>query len=327
MRKNRFWETLSPAQAKRDWWETGVDGVPAIPVLAARGAGDGPSLVVTGAVHGDEYEGPAAIHALFAALDPARLRGRVLALPVVNRAAWRARQRTTPVDDGDLNRLFPGTIRDAGQDTGPDTDQDAPSPTPALARAIFDTFVRSCDVLIDLHSGGVRLRHLPMIGWYAGNARAEALARRFDPLFHPWLMFDRAGVLSRQAHVAGKVSLGAEWGGGAALDAAGAAAYAAGLRRVLVELEMMPRSLLPDAAHGPDERDPITGSYQAVDGGGLFVPAVALGQTVAAGDLLGRLHDELGTVTAAVRAERSGIVAALPHLAWIHPGDRIAYIG
>lgn len=307
-----FWDAVPPAQSIRDWWETGVDGFPAVPVLVARGAQDGPTLVVTGAVHGDEYEGPAAIHQLFATLDPAQLRGRVIGLPVVNRAAWQARRRTTPADGQDLNRLFPGATNDA---------------TPALAHAVFDTFVGNCDILIDLHSGGVRLRHLPMIGWYPGNDRAEALARSFGPEFYPWLMFDRAGVLSREAHVAGKVSLGAEWGGGAALDVAGAAAYASGLRRTLAALEMLPPAAVPDGEIAPNARAPITGSYQAVEVGGLFVPAVALGQTVAEGELLGRMHDELGAMTAEVRAERGGTVAALPHLAWIIPGERIAYIG
>lgn len=164
-------------------------------------------MVVTGAVHGDEYEGPAAIHRLFNELDTTALSGTVIGLPIVNVAAWQARTRVSPLDGLDLNRLFPGPA--VGQPS---------SPSYALAHALFTTFVQPCDVLIDLHSGGAKLVHLPMIGWYAGDATAEHLARTFDPALHPWLIPDRVGVLSCEARRAGKVALGAEWGGGTRLD-------------------------------------------------------------------------------------------------------------
>jgi len=305
------WQTLAPGQNWRGHWNPNLDGFSPLPVLAMRGAQDGPTLLITGAVHGDEYEGPIAIRTFFHQLDSTQLRGRVIGLPVINTAAWAARVRVTPRDGGDLNRVFPGVA------DSPET------PTVALAHAVFDTLVRACDVLIDLHSGGAKLMHLPMIGWYAGGAEAERLARGFGADFYPWQMFDRAGVLSREAHCAGKVALGAEWGGGARLDPVGATAYAAGLHRVLAALEMVPSQ--EEVVR--DERPPIIGSYQATDAGGLFVPHVALGDSVPSGARLGVLYDELGAVTGYVVTERAGIVAALPHLPLVEAGDRVAYIG
>lgn len=307
---NQRWERLLPGESCRDWWTLAQFDLPAMPVLAVRGVHDGPVVVVTGAVHGDEYEGPAAIHRLFNELDPATLSGTVIALPIVNMAAWQARSRVSPLDGVDLNRVFPGPPPQAPA-----------GPSAALAQALFTTFVQRCDLLVDLHSGGAKLVHLPMIGWYAGDTTAEALARTFDPALHPWLIPDRAGVLSCEARRAGKVALGAEWGGGARLDNVGVKAYASGLRRLLATVAGAPAEL------APDPRPPLAGSYQLVEAAGLFVAVVALGDPVAAGDPLGQLYDPLGQVVTVVRAEWSGQVAALAHNALLAAGDRVAYLG
>ncbi len=305
------WEALEAGAIWRGWWETGLPGPPALPVLAARGRQSGPTLVVTGGVHGDEYEGPTAIQALFADLDMARLCGRVLGLPVLNMAAWEARSRVTPADGLNLNRVFPGRPEETG-------------PTAALAQVVFETFVRPCAALVDLHSGGAALDHLPLIGWY-GDAVSQRVGRGFGAALHPWRMPDVPGVLSYEAHRAAKVALGAEWHGGARLDLAGVAAYTEGLRRILQALEMIPME--GSAAEPADTRLPIAGDYQETAQGGLFVPQVALGDRVEAGTRLGTLRDALGETVAAIRAEHGGIVAGLPHIAWLRPGDRVAYIG
>lgn len=267
-------------------------------------------MFLTGGVHGDEYEGPAAIQQFFRMLDVQQLRGRVIGLPIVNLAAYRARSRTTPVDGIDLNRAFPGSATS----TAGHSDR--------LAHAVFTTFVQACDLLVDLHSGGAKLIHLPMVGWYAGDTQAERLARTFHPALHPWLIPERAGVLSCEARRAGKVAMGAEWGGGARLDNRGVAAYNAGLTQLIGRFAdpHYPVSEL-------DDRAPIAGTYQEVTHGGLFIAAVDLGERVQAGAILGRLYDELGAEVAVVHAEQPGLVAALAHNALLDPGDRVAYLG
>jgi len=303
---NSPWHKLPPGEIWRGWWDPAAAGAPALPVLAACGFTDGPTVLVTGGVHGDEYEGPAAIYSLFNHLNMDDLAGRLWGLPVINMAAWTAKSRVDPVDRIDLNRVFPGSPA-------------ANEPTRALADAVFSSFVQQCDVLIDLHSGGVRLVHLPMVGWYAGGSEAERLARAFGSELMPWLIPDVAGVLSCEAHRAGKIALGAEWGGGARLDPAGVDAYTHGVRRVL--------KILAGDQVEPDTRRPIAGSYQTVEQGGLFVTGVNLGDHVTPTSVLGQLFDPLGAPTAEVKPVRHGIVAALAHLALLEPGDRVAYIG
>src|SRR5918994_212921 len=81
--------------------------------LVAVGQAPGPTLLAIAGVHGDEYEGMAAVREVFAALDPATMSGSLLAIPVANPLAYAARTRSTPseVDGLNLARVFPG---DAG---------------------------------------------------------------------------------------------------------------------------------------------------------------------------------------------------------------------
>jgi predicted deacylase len=260
-------------------------------------------------VHGDEYEGPAAIHALFNSLNPAKLAGVIIGLPVANVAAWEARIRLSPTDHLDLNRLFPG-------------DKSAAEPSRALAEAIFTRFVRPCDVLCDLHSGGVKLVHLPMIGWYSDGGEAETIGRTFAQSMNPWRPGPVPGVFSYEAFLAGKISLGAEWGGGAALDPVGAATYAEGLRRMLAHLAG--ETVEP---HFYDTREQLKGGYQQTPQGGLFAASAILGQPVSPETTLGILYSPLGEVVGEIKAERAGTLAGLAHLALLSPGDRMAYLG
>ena len=78
-----------------------------IPVAVIRN-GDGPTALLTGGNHGDEYEGPLALFELARTLDPAEVRGTVIIVPALNYPAFRAGTRTSPIDGGNLNRSFPG---------------------------------------------------------------------------------------------------------------------------------------------------------------------------------------------------------------------------
>ena len=78
-----------------------------IPITTIKN-GDGPTLLVMAGNHGNEYEGQIAISQLARELEAADIRGRLILLPMVNAPAAQAGLRTSPIDDGNLNRLFPG---------------------------------------------------------------------------------------------------------------------------------------------------------------------------------------------------------------------------
>lgn len=305
--------TPEPGTKLTSQWSPGVGEIPELVVHRACGRQTGPHLLITGGVHGDEYEGPVAATEFFQALDPGKLCGTVTVLPVVNMAAWQARRRRTPIDEGDLNRAFPGNSNG--------------SPTSKLAAAVFATFVRPSDVVIDLHSGGMAIMHLPMVGIPGADQRAEGILASFDHRFYQWRMPDVPGVLSNEAHRAGKIAIGVEWGGGGLLDPEGVAALVAALARSLNALDMGSGGFNSSPVSGLSPLPTLAGDYQASPADGIWQPAIELRMRVTTGQTLGRLTDPLSGQSVEVKAEHGGIVAALPHQAWLPQGAALAYIG
>jgi len=80
-----------------------------IPIpIASIGNGKGPRILLMAGNHGDEYEGQVALGRLIRTLEPAEIHGRIIILPSANFPAAMAGSRTSPLDGGNLNRLFPG---------------------------------------------------------------------------------------------------------------------------------------------------------------------------------------------------------------------------
>lgn len=109
-------------------------------VHEVRGAEAGPTLGITAAIHGDEPLGVEVVRRVLADLDPAAMRGTVVAMPVVNPYAYQSNTRNTPLDMSNLNRVFPG------DPDGMLSEQ--------LAHVVCTEFLPRCDYLVDLHSGG-----------------------------------------------------------------------------------------------------------------------------------------------------------------------------
>ena len=78
-----------------------------IPIVRLKN-GDGPSVLLQAGTHGDEWEGQIGLGNLLRALEPKDIKGRLVILPSANFPAAMAGQRTSPIDDGNLNRLYPG---------------------------------------------------------------------------------------------------------------------------------------------------------------------------------------------------------------------------
>src|SRR5689334_11974058 len=117
-----------------------------IPLLVAK-RGTGPTVLLTGANHGDEYEGPLALMALMRDLPLDRLNGRLIIVPALNMPAYRAGTRVSPIDQVNLNRVFPG-------------DRNGTTSL-MLAHYIETVLMPLADVSFDFHSGGSSLDYLP----------------------------------------------------------------------------------------------------------------------------------------------------------------------
>jgi predicted deacylase len=280
----------------------------------------GPHVLITGGVHGDEFEPMAAVRRLIAMLRPEKLRGRVTLVPVVNEPAFRLGRRTG--DDGlDLARTCPG--RKDG------------SVTEQIAFALSE-LIRSADYYIDLHTGGTRLRVLPLVG-YTLHPIPEVLSaqRRMARAFGLPIIWGtdpnlngRSLSVARDARVP---AIYAEYHGGGGCDPTGIDAYVQGCLRVLADLGMIaPPSLTPrpEPLIVEDSR-PGAGHMQVNHPSpceGFFEPTVELGQCVREGDRLGTVSDVLGQHVESIRAAHSGIVLVLHTFARVDADESVTVI-
>jgi predicted deacylase len=291
-----------------------ADGSPAtFPLIVVEGHAAGPTALLTAGIHGDEYEGPRALWALADQLPSLPVRGRVLMVPMANLDAFSAGTRTSPTDGQNLARIFPGDPQG--------------TLTFRLAAALFEV-VRMADVLVDLHSGGVRLAFMEVCGFYSEGpgvtpelaARSLSLARAMG-LQRLWRLPARAGVLSYEALRAGIPAIGAESGGRGGQIQDDVDGYAAGLLRVLRHEGILP-DLPPDIPAGaPATAAVLDGDWALAPCGGFIESFVSPGQAVEAGHPLAVIRSPSGEILADLRAGEPGIVMGVRHLASIQPGE------
>ena len=118
------------------------------PVLVVNGAYDGPTFCLTAAVHGDELNGIEMVRRVMYDLDPHKLHGMIIGVPIVNLLGFSRNSRYLP-DRRDLNRYFPGNPNG--------------SVASRIANAFFDDVVQHCNMLVDLHTGSFYRTNIPQL--------------------------------------------------------------------------------------------------------------------------------------------------------------------
>src|SRR5487761_2008247 len=138
---------------------------------AGGGNADGPTLVVTGGVHAAEYASIAAALEFGRSLDPANLRGRVIVVPVMNMPAFTARSiYVCPLDDRNLNRVFPGDAHGTASEQ--------------IADWVFRNVISQAEYYVDLHGGDLIEALVPFaIFFRSGNEQVDALSLEMAKIF------------------------------------------------------------------------------------------------------------------------------------------------
>src|ERR1700692_4146003 len=195
-----------------------------IPVACIKN-GDGPRVLLMAGNHGDEYEGQVALGKLIRSLKSEEVRGRIIILPSANFPAAMAGMRTSPLDDGNLNRSFPGDPYG--------------SPTAQIADYIESVLLPQCDFVFDFHSGGSSLTYVPSALMRRGQT-PEALAQGIEMLrtfgAPVGYLVDAAWgdhTLTAAAARAGARHMSTELAGGGQVTPAALRMLEAGVRRVL----------------------------------------------------------------------------------------------
>jgi predicted deacylase len=279
-------------------------------VFCCRGLSDGPLVLITAGVHGDEYEGPAAVSSLTELLPPDRVRGTIVAVPVANPAAFAAGTRMHPEDGHNLARTFPGNSKG--------------SPSEQLAAAIFGELVAPAGYVIDLHSGGVEYIFLPVTGFYGEpvNSNPSFEAAKTFGLQALWQLPETGGVLSCEAWRRGKVAIGTEYLGAGQLSPDGIRDYRNGVIACLAHWGILPET--PQAAETPAV---FAGDWQIASFEGIFTACCSLGDSVLQGTRTALIAGMRGQVLQEFVSPCDGVVLGLRSKAYIRETNWAVLVG
>ncbi len=288
-----------------------------IPISVIRN-GSGPTALLTGANHGDEYEGPVALQDLALNLNPDDIAGRVIIVPAFNYPAFRAGQRNSPIDDGNMNRVFPGNP--------------AGSVTEKIADYFMTTLVPQSDVVVDIHSGGKTLEFVPLAAAHVLDDKDQqsacvAAMRAFNAPYSTILLeIDSTGMYDTAVEEQGKVFVSTELGGGGTTRAATVAMAKKGIRNILCHAGIL--NAEPVIEPTVDLDMPDADCFVISEHDGLLEPVVDLGSMVRSGDPVARVWplDRTGVKPIAYCARRSGMLAGRHFPGLVKTGDCMAIV-
>ncbi len=289
-----------------------------IPIAVIRN-GSGPTALLTGGNHGDEYEGPIALFDLARTLDVGKVSGTVIIVPAMNYPAFRAGTRTSPIDKGNMNRSYPG------------------KPDGTVTQKIADYFTREllprADVVLDFHSGGRTLDFVPFAAAHILPDKVQE-AKGFDAVkafSAPWSMrmleIDAVGMYDTTVEEMGKVFVTTELGGGGTARAETVAIAKRGAMNVLRHAGIVSGNI--------DHRDtrwldmPSGDCFSFAEDQGLIETMVDLGDFVKEGQVIARIHPigRTGAAPTEIRTKLTGLLAARHFPGLVKPGDCVAVVG
>ena len=287
--------------------------------------GEGPTVLVLGGNHGDEYQGQIAAMRLARELSSDAIHGRLILIPSLNFPAAKAATRLSPLDGMNMNRAFPGNAEG--------------SVTSQIAHYLTHTLFPMSDAIIDIHSGGRSMDFVPCSHMHLVPDRTQR--RKMLEAMLAWntdfsfLYTDIAGsgLLPVEAENQGKTVVTTELGGGEGVPASVHRIAQGGLRNVLIHLGVLEGDLQTRASLG---KPPAiltlalhADNYLLAPESGVFEVAVDLGDRVSRGQPVGYIHhlERPDRDPEIIESSRDGflITARVPCLT--QQGDCVAVIG
>jgi N-alpha-acetyl-L-2,4-diaminobutyrate deacetylase len=275
--------------------------------------GAGPTALLTGANHGDEYEGPIALQSLCVSLRPEQITGRVIIVPMMNLPAFAAGARCSPIDGANMNRSFPGR---------PDG-----TVTQKICDYIATVLVPEADIVLDFHSGGKTLDFLPFAAAHiledkAQEAACMAAMQAFNaPFSVRMLEIDNVGMFDTEVEGQGKVFVTTELGGAGTATARSIAIAKKGICNLLIHADILAGEMEQSESVQLDMPD--ARCFVFAERSGLVEYLVDLGDDVSDGQTIARIWpaDRTGEAPMLCLAGCSGILTARHAPGLIKVGD------
>ncbi|ARP83981.1 deacylase [Bordetella genomosp. 8] len=253
-----------------------------IPIASIRN-GTGPTVIISAGTHGDEYEGQIIVSRLIREIEPETVTGQLILLPMANAPAAEAGMRTSPIDNGNLNRLYPG--------------DPAGTPSQVIAHYIEHVLLARAQYMVDLHSGGTSLQYdgANMMGLEPRDAEEEThvigLLKAFG-LPKAFLYQPNAVNVTAAARRQGAICFLTELGGGGNVDPALVGQGMQGLLHLLGYMGVLHGDMVPAAPPAQARLMTIDRSahYVYAYDNGICEPLVALGAKVRKGQPAALIH-------------------------------------
>ena len=301
---------IYPNSSRRISWAATelFEGVPvSTPVLVVNGKFAGPTLCLTAAVHGDELNGIEMVRRVMHDLNPEKLSGAVVGVPIVNLQGFRRGSRYLP-DRRDLNRFFPGNPNG--------------SAASRIAYSFFTQIIQHCDALIDLHTGSFERANLPQLRADLRNPDVVTLTQGFGAtvILHSE---PAEGTLRFAASASGIPTVTLEAGGPSELELKEVKHGVKGIETLLNTLGMVKKIRL----WGDAEPVYYRSTWVRANRGGILLADVTLGSTVRQGDLLGTITDPMNNANSKLYSPHSGRIIGMARNQVVMPGFAVFHVG
>ncbi len=280
-----------------------------MPVHVLNGPRDGPVLFVSAAIHGDEINGVEIIRRIMKLAALRRLRGALIAVPIVNVPGFLNLSRYLP-DRRDLNRSFPGSPRG--------------SLAARLANMFLDHVLSNSTHGIDLHTGAVHRENFPQVRVNGDNCAAERMARAFGA---PIVLYSgfREGSLRGAANDLNVPVIVYEAGEALRFDETSIRAGVRGVVRVMEDLDMLPARKRDGVSRAPMVLR--SSRWVRAPSSGVVRSKQPIGAQIEIGQVLAIVSDPLGEEDTDIRSPIDGVIVGRTNLPLAHEGDALFHIG
>lgn len=301
---------VPPVTAMRLSWQPNqsLDGLSQpTPVLVVNGAHTGPVLCLTAAIHGDELNGIEIVRRILHGIDPEKLSGAVIGVPIVNLQGFQRASRYLS-DRRDLNRFFPGNPQG--------------SSAARIAHSFFQEVISHCQFVVDIHTGSAHRTNLPQVRGNLHDINVAKFARTFGI---PVILHSKGteGMLRYAAVEADIPAVTLETGESLTLQETAVSHGVKGIKILLSEMNMLKNTLswsVPESIY-------YQSAWVRADHGGIFLSNVGLGDRVIKNKVLGVVTDPITNTRSEIISPYDGQVIGMAFDQIVMPGFAGFHIG
>lgn len=280
-----------------------------VPVIVERSRVDGPTLLLTGGIHGDEVNGIEIIRRMIFSKALRPVKGAVIAIPIVNVMAFLNMNRKF-ADGRDLNRSFPGNK--------------SGSLAAKLAYSLSTNIIPHADYVVDLHTGAENRFNFPQIRYDESNEENLQLARAFDAPFTILQAKPPLGTLRRLLNKRGVPGIVYEGGKSKAISDE---VVETGVNGVLNVMKHLGMSVAPKRRSRNGTKVIGNTRWIRANNSGMFQPMVENGVYIEKGDLLGFINGPFAQFQRKIKSPMAGFVFCVNQAAVVYKGEALFHVG